>query len=391
VTTGQSVDAARIEGRCDPGFARVREAFAANFAVRGEIGAAVAVYVDGEIAVDLWGGRVVRDQKPAEPWGRDTIVRMMSINKAVTAICAHRLADHGLLEYDRRVADYWPEFAQAGKESITVRTLMAGEAALVFPDAVPDGAAFDWPAMVDGLARQAPMWEPGTRGAYHSSTYGHLVGELVRRLTGKLPGEYFREEIGEPLGLDYWFALPNAERHRLSEIVPNPQSATYAALAQGGTGNNLARAWRILPSANPLTRDHPDYLDKEMPSAFGRGNARAMAKLFGALARGGEIDGVRVLSPQAIDAMTTLQWDAPCGLTGRRFRYCLGVYKNTPGLRPMGRNPDAFGHMGVGGSFVFADPARRLSFSYCTNFMCAGDGIGERCTALVEAVDASRG
>ncbi|HEY0920019.1 serine hydrolase domain-containing protein [Devosia sp.] len=389
MTTGAGVDAMPLAGTCDSGFARVAEAFAENFAVRDEIGAAVAVYVDGEIAVDLWGGRVVRDQKPAEPWGRDTIVRMMSINKAVTAICAHRLADHGLLDYERRVADYWPEFAQAGKESITVRTLMAGRAGLVFPDAVPDGAAFDWPAMVDGLARQAPIWAPGTRGAYHSSTYGHLVGELVRRLTGKLPGAYFREEIGEPLGLDYWFALPRAEQHRLSEILPNPDSATYAALSGGGAGNNLARAWRILPGANPLMRDHPDYLGKEMPSAFGRGTARAMAKLFAALARGGDIDGVRVLSPQAIDAMTTLQWDAPCALTGRRFRYCLGVYKNTPGLRPMGRNPDAFGHMGVGGSFVFADPERRLSFSYCTNFMCAGDGIGERCTALVEAVDAS--
>ena len=373
-----------VHGECSPQFRRVRAAFIENFENRGEVGGAVAIYVDGELVVDLWGGQLVHDQRPVEPWQRHTIVRMMSVNKAMTAICAHRLVDQGLLDYDRRVADYWPEFAQAGKQGITVRMLLAALAGVIYPDGVPDGKVLDWTAMVDGLAKTKPMWEPGTRGAYHSSTYGHLVGELVRRTTGKLPGVYFREEIGDPLNIDCWFSLPQSEFSRVSELLPNPHSTTLDAIAKADTP--LARAWRILPSIETFYRDEPKILDREMPSAFGRGNARSVAKVFGALARGGIVDGHRVLSPDAIDAMTTMYWDDNCGLTGRRFRYCMGVYKNMPGRQPMGPNSEAFGHLGAGGSFVFADPAAKLAFSYCTNFMCIGEGCGDRCEALVEAI-----
>lgn len=199
-----------IHGHCAPEFARVADAFASNFASAGEIGAAVAVCVEGEMVVDLWGGSVLRDDRLAGPWRADTIVRMMSVNKAMTALCAHLLIDRGLLDLTEPVARYWPEFAQAGKQDITVRQLLGGLAGLIYPDEVPAGSAYDWDRMVEGLAAQAPAFPPGTRGAYHSSTYGHLVGELVRRVDGRRPGQFFREEIATPFEIDYWFAVPES-------------------------------------------------------------------------------------------------------------------------------------------------------------------------------------
>ncbi|MBX3532341.1 MAG: beta-lactamase family protein [Rhizobiaceae bacterium] len=380
----RTATAANMDGFTKPAFEKVRETFARNFAERGEVGAAVAVYLDGEPVVDLWGGETLKKAESSGPWQRDTLVRMMSVNKGVTAICAHMLADRGLLDFDRAVAFYWPEFAQAGKDKITVGQLVSGMAAMVFPDAVPTGAAFDWNAMVKGLAEQAPIWEPGTRGAYHSSTYGHLVGEVIHRITGKLPGVFFREEIGEPLGIDYWFSVPAAHHHRVSDIKPNPLSVTGSAIAAGGD-SPLGRAWRVLPTTSIYGANDPLNLNNEMPSGYGRGNARAIGKLFAALSVGGTLDGVKIMSQASIDRMRTLQWDGICGLTGRHFRYAMGLFLSTPEFAYMGPNPDIFGHPGAGGSVGFVDPARRMSFSYCTNYMCAGAGLGDRCEALIEA------
>lgn len=383
-------EAANIEGFAKPAFAKVKDTFAKNFAERGEVGAAVAVYLDGEPVVDLWGGRTAKGLDPDAPWQRDTLVRMMSVNKGVTAICAHMLADRGLLDFGRPVAFYWPEFAQAGKERITVGQLVSGMAAMVYPDAVPDGAAFDWNEMVKGLSAQAPIWEPGTKGAYHSSTYGHLVGEVIHRITGKLPGVFFREEIGEPLGIDYWFSVPPSEHHRVSDILPNPDSVTGSAISAGGD-TPLGRAWRVLPKSSIYGRNEPINLNNEMPSGYGRGNARAIGKLFAALSVGGTLDGVKIMSPAAIDRMTTLQWDSICGLTGRHFRYAMGLFLSTPVFAYLGPHPDIFGHPGAGGSVGLARCSQRVSFSYSTNFMCAGAGLGERCEPLIEATFASLG
>ena len=192
----------------------------------------------------------MRDDRLAGPWRADTIVRMMSVNKAMTALCAHLLIDRGLLDLTEPVARYWPEFAQAGKQDITVRQLLGGLAGLIYPDEVPAGSAYDWDRMVEGLAAQAPAFPPGTRGAYHSSTYGHLVGELVRRVDGRRPGQFFREEIATPFEIDYWFAVPESERHRVSGVRPNPASDTYSAIGRGPS-TPLGRAWRILPNYPP--------------------------------------------------------------------------------------------------------------------------------------------
>jgi CubicO group peptidase (beta-lactamase class C family) len=379
-----SAAATNIEGFAKPAFSHVKDTFARNFTERGEVGAAVTVYLDGEPVVDLWGGSVVRGTDTVGPWQRDTIVRMMSVNKGVTAICAHRLADQGRLDFAKPVAFYWPEFAQAGKERITVGQLVSGLGAMVYPDAVPAGAAFDWNEMVKGLSIQAPIWEPGTRGAYHSSTYGHLVGEVIHRITGKLPGVFFRDEIGGPLGLDYWFSVPPSDHHRVSDILPNPGSVTGSAISAGGD-TPLGRAWRILPKSSIYGRNEPLNLNNEMPSGYGRGNARAVGKLFAALSVGGTLDDVTVMSQPAIDRMRTLQWDGICGLTGRHFRYAMGLFLSTLEFAYLGPNPDTFGHPGAGGSVGFADPKRRLAFSYCTNFMCAGAGLGDRCENLITA------
>ena len=272
-----AIESTEVDGKCDARFEAVRESFAENFERRGEIGGAVAVYLDGQPVVDLWGGRVIHGGESVEPWVQDTLVCMMSVNKGVTALCAHRLADRGELDYEKPVAAYWPEFAQGGKGKITVRQLIGGLAALVFPDEVAPGKVFDWEAMTEGLARQTPAWPPGTQGAYHSSTYGHLVGEVIRRISGKLPGDFFRDEIATPMELDYWFAVPPAERHRVSELLPNPDSVTGNAIAQGGE-NKIGRAWRILPNPDVIgVLNDPQYAGEVMPSGFGRGNARAIA------------------------------------------------------------------------------------------------------------------
>lgn len=370
-------------------FDNVRSVFTENFTGRGEVGASVAVYMEGDPVVDLWAGETVKEGVRSGPWDRDTLVCMFSVNKGVTAICGHRLVDQGKLEYEKKVAHYWPEFAQAGKEEITVRQLMGGMGALVYPDEVPDGMGFDWDAMVGGLARTAPAWPVGTQGAYHGSTYGHLVGELIRRITGQKPDEYFRNEIADPLGLDYWFSVPPAERHRISEVLPNPES--LAAQVEEGALKKVIRAWgRILPSLDiiGLTND-PQYAHEVMPSAWGKGNARAIGKLYAALSLGGTLDGYTVLSNETLNKATTLQWEGIDPVTDRDHRYAMGLFLNTPGYLPLGPNMDAFGHPGASGCLGFADPDRHLAFGYSTNFMTAGEGIGDRCEALIEAVFSS--
>jgi CubicO group peptidase (beta-lactamase class C family) len=368
-----------IEGFVHDEFDAVYGASARNFTERGELGAAVAVYVDGDPVVDLWGGVSIEDGGPSGPWDRDTLVCMFSVNKSVIALCAHLLADQGALEYDNPVAHYWPEFAQAGKQAMTVRQLLGGLGALVFPDQVPDGKVFDWEAVVEGLARQEPAWPIGSSGAYHASTYGHLVGELVRRVSGKTPDVYFRKEIAEPMGIDYWFAVPSGQETRVSDILPSPLGIEKT--------ETFTRTWlRILPYPDLIgVVNDPRYSSEIMPSGFGRGNARAIAKLYAALSLGGTANGFTLLSPEALQEATTLQWQGECGLTGRRLRSAMGFLLNCPPYMPAGPNAAAFGHPGAGGSLGFADPDRRLSFAYCTNLMTAEDGVGDRCEGLVEA------
>ncbi len=210
--------AVKIEGTCDPKFSRVKDAFAENFEKRSEVGAAAAVVLDGKSVVDIWGGHA--DKAATRPWTRDTLVNVYSTTKGVTAICAHRLVDKGLLDIDAPVAKYWPEFAQAGKDKLPVRFLLSHRAGLPAVRKILDGdALFNWTTMTTALAEQEPWWEPGTAHGYHAVTFGWLVGEVIRRITGKTPGVYLRDEIAGPLELDFHIGLDAKHDARVAGLI----------------------------------------------------------------------------------------------------------------------------------------------------------------------------
>lgn len=384
--SGRSTDGPAIRGTCDPAFEAVRSAFEENFRARDELGAAVCVYEDGRRVVDLWGG--IADRETGRPWAEDTIVCMMSVGKSMAALCVLMLVDRGKIDLDAPVARYWPEFAQAGKAKITVRTLLAAKAGIIYADAAPDGSLFDWDVMVDALAKQEPAWEPGTAGGYHSMTCGFLLGELVRRVDGRMINFFFAEEIAKPLGVDYKIGLDDADLKRVSDVIPNPGSVTLNQIADRST--KLGRAWRVRPSI-------PDYTNSEayrravLPSGNGHGNARAIARVYAALASGGALDGVHLISPELVEVARTQTWRGICQMTDRPFRYGTGFFLNYPPLLPFGTNDRAFGHPGAGGAIGIADPEARIAFSYSPNFMCAGAGVGDRCLALVEATFGAAG
>jgi CubicO group peptidase (beta-lactamase class C family) len=370
-----------IHGQCAPEFAAVGETFAANFGERGEIGAAVCVYKDGVPKVDLWGGWA--DAAGGRPWRGDTIVCMMSVGKGMAALCAWMLADRGLIDMDAPVARYWPEFAQAGKASITVDTLISGKAGLLYADAAPDGAGFDWETMIRAYEVQAPDWEPGTKHAYHSASYGYLIGELVHRVDGRPLAQFLEEEVSAPLSADYGYGTRGTDPERVADVIPNPDSHTFVQSRDPAT--KMGRAWRM----RPHSPDH--YNDARlrtgmMPSTNGHGNARAVARIYAVLACGGDLDGVRLVTPETIDRMRAESWFGHCEMTDRTFRYARGFFLNEALMSPMGANPRSFGHPGAGGALGFADPENRISFSYSPSLMCSGGGLGERCAALVASV-----
>jgi len=371
----------RIEGECAPEFARIRDTFEANFRERGEIGAAVCVYKDGRKAVDLWGG--IADPASGRAWHHDTIVAMMSVGKSMAALSVLMLVDRGLVDLDSPVAAYWPEFGQGGKAGITVRTLLQGKAGLLYADHAADGAAYDWDAMVRAFETQTPEWEPGTKAGYHSMSAGILFGEVVHRVDGRMISQFFDEEIAGPLGIDYRFGMKRADFARTATIIPNPDSVTFTQTRQPET--KLGRAWRVRPQSDDHYND-PAYRTGVFPSSNGHGNARAIARVYAALGNGGEIDGVRLVSPMIVEEARTESWNGICEMTDRHFRYACGFFLSQPPLLPFGPNSKAFGHPGAGGAIGFADPEAKLSFSYSPNFMCGGAGVGDRCEALVHTL-----
>jgi CubicO group peptidase (beta-lactamase class C family) len=369
-----------IEGVCEPEFHAVAETFRRNFLDRGEVGAAVCVYRNGRKVVDLWGG--YRDAKRSQYWLPDTLVNVMSVTKGMGALCAHALIEDGKMKLSNTVATYWPEFAQAGKSAITVQQLLSHHAALIYADALYDGAMFDWEAVIRAIEVQPPEWEPGTLGAYHSSTYGFLVGELIRRVSGKTTPQILKERFTGPLGVEFYIGMTPEQSARAAEIITNPGSVSLKAFADPST--KLGRAQK-LRDKRPDLYNSKAYHEGYAPSSNGHSNARSVARIYAALAQGGEIDGVRVLREETIRTLGAEQWDNICGLTDRHFRLGMGLFLSCPPLAPFGPNPNAFGHAGVGGALGFGDPEAKLAFSYTPNFMCAGAGVGERCEALIDA------
>lgn len=377
-----------IHGTCDARFARVQERFREQLAQPDELGAALAVTIDGRTVVDLWGGHA--DAARSRAWTADTLVNVFSTTKAMAALCAHRLADQGKLDLDAPVARYWPEFAAAGKEAIPVRWLLdhsAGLAAVEKPLAA--GAMCEWEVMTAALAEQAPLWAPGREHGYHALTFGWLVGEVVRRVVGRSLGGYYRDEIAGPLGADFWIGTPDTLDARTAELVPAPPP-TAAAGSELGALLARAKPWALKSFLNPLPPpggiNGRAWRAAEIPAGNGHASARGLARVYTALACGGTLDGVGVVSPAQIDVARSSQRHGPDLLLPFPTHFALGYQLGTE-AEPIGPNPRAFGHAGAGGSFGFADPEARIGFGYVGNRMESGMFlIGRRATALMNAV-----
>ncbi|WP_030454680.1 serine hydrolase domain-containing protein [Herbidospora cretacea] len=349
-----------MPGTTAPGFEPVQDAFADNFEHHDEIGAAVCVYVDGKKVVDLWGG--VADPQTERPWTEDTLQVVFSTTKAITAACALHLVDRGLLDLDAPVADYWPEF---GKPEIPVRWLLTHQAGLAALDKpVTPAEAVAWEPVVAALAAQRPLWKPGTESGYHAHTFGWLVGEVVRRVSGRTLGTYLREEIAVPLGLDFWIGLPPAEHHRVARIV----SPTIDLSIDPATLPEAVRPYfdptsltmRASMAVTPfLNHNDPVELAAEFPSSNGCGTARGLAGFYAAL-----LDG-RILSPELLSMATSEQVSGVDKVLRVPVRVGLGF--GLPNPDEFWYDPTAFGFPGYGGSLGFADPSRGLAFGYVMN------------------------
>jgi len=386
-------------GLCEPRFEAVRDAFARNFAEHGEVGAAVCVTLDGETVVDLWGG--VADPTTGRAWERDTIGVVWSCTKGATALCAHVLVARGDLDLDAPVAHYWPEFAQNGKAAITVRMLLAHQAGLAaFSEPIPDDGYCDWDLIVHLLAEQEPLWAPGTRHGYHALTFGHLVGEVVRRVTGTSLGPFFRAEIGDPLGLDLWIGLPEAHEPRVAPTIPAPfpePGDVIPTFYSTAMTDPTSVGARVLMNSGLVFA--PGWIDTraahaaELPAFGGIGNARALAGMYRALAVGGSVDGVHLVDDGALAAMGAVASATSVDATMLvPTRWSLGFVKSVdnsargPGDRDgVILAEDAFGHVGMGGSIGFADPVARVSFGYTMNRQGMSTGLDTRAQSLIDA------
>ncbi len=378
-----------VSGYVDPRFRGVLDAFVKNYRANDDLGSAVSVVVEGETVVDLWGGWC--DAERRTEWRQDTLVCMMSVAKGISAIAFSMLLDRGLVELDAPVANYWPEFAQSGKERVLVRHVLDHTAGLpvLTPEKLWPGAIFDREAMVAALAAQAPLWTPGTVAAYHVHTQGYLLGEVTRRVTGRLLGEFVRDEIVRALGVDYWLGFPMTEHHRVAELIPHPDLRLMAAkdVESADSLRSLAMAQNP-PGSWAGMLNSSAWREADIPSASGHGTAHAVARIYASVADGETAD-VRLMSSEAITRMATMQHDRIELLQERHYRQGLGVLLNSPGAVYMGPNPNAFGHHGIGGSIGFADPGARLGFSYAINRMHAVGDNGPRARRLIDAVYAA--
>lgn len=343
---------ADIHGSYDELFAAVPR-FLSGLLDDGDVGGAVAVFVDGAPVVDVWGG--FADAGRVRPWERDTIVNVFSVTKTMTALSALVLIDRGELDPDAPVARYWPGFAAAGKENVLVRHLLSHTAGL--PDwEWPVEELYDWTAATARLAGQAPQWEPGTAAGYHSLTQGFLVGEVVRRITGRTVGEFFAAEVAGPLGADFHVGLGAEHDGRVALTVPPPgadEDYTASAPGRDATAPSAATALRVR-DGNSLA-----WRRAQIPAAGGFGNARSVALVQSLLACGGTVGGVRVLSPEGCERAREVQFEGVDRILGMPCRYGLGY----------GLFGNALGWGGWGGALVWVDPEERLAMAYVTNQM----------------------
>ena len=350
-----------VSGLCDPGFEEVRREFIDNFATRGEIGAGVCVLIDGRTVVDLVGGWT--DDTHREPWSPDSLVNFYSVGKALVALLALQLLAEHAIDLDRPVASLWPEFAAAGKSEATIRQALchrAGVPAIRQPLANRD--LWTWSRMADALAATEPWWPPGTRHAYHTNTYGHLIGEMVRRLSGESCGARLRA-LAAPLEADVWFGVPVAQQQRCVNIQwAGPGTAAVEWDTLSGDGYMAMRSYFNPPGYSSVgVVNTPAWRSAEVPSTNGHGTARGVASLYAAL-----LEPNRLLPVDLLAEAASPQSTGYCPVLGEEVTFGLGFTPTTP-RRPFGPNPGSFGHFGTGGAVGFADPQSGVAFGYVMN------------------------
>ncbi len=351
---------ADIDGHCDERFEPVRTALRDSLQAGTDVGASVAVFVDGQPVVDLWGGSL--DEAGTAPWQRDSIANVWSTTKTMTFVCALMLADRGQLAFDAPVRRYWPELAAGGKEAVEVRHLLGHTAGLSgwSEPLAPEDLA-DWERCCDALAAQQPWWEPGTASGYHALTQGYLVGEVVRRITGTTIGEWFAAEVAKPLGADFHIGLSAGDDRRVAPMIPAPEPGL-----QGLGAGELAVRTFANPPIGGATANEEWWRRAQIPAANGHGNARSVALVQHLVANGGEVGGVRLLSEQALEPVFWEQANGTDLVLGLPLRFGMG-YGLGNELLPLGPRACFWG--GYGGSIVLSDQDTRLTVAYVMNRM----------------------
>jgi CubicO group peptidase (beta-lactamase class C family) len=382
-----------VRGSYEAAFRPMVDAFKENFAQEDETGAACSVVIDGKTVVDIWGG--YRDGARTDPWDAASTVCMMSVAKGVTGICFNMAVDRGFIDVDLPVAHYWPEFAQNGKADIPVRWLLDHRAAIpvLTNDPMWPGGFYDREAYVKALEVQEPLWEPGTQAAYHVHNQGFLLGEVLRRATGKTIGPFLRSEVTTPLHAEYYIGgMSDEEQSHVAEVMPNLGARLFAAKDVEMPKDPVWDGTTLRPLAFRQNPDEPWYdtlnskiwREVEIASGNGHGNARGVARIYGATV--GEVDGISLMSRDGLEAMITEQHNQTELLQERPYHQALGVLLNSPVAVYMGPNPRSFGHHGIGGSIGFGDPDAKLGFSYACNKMHAVGDNGPRARRLIDAL-----
>jgi CubicO group peptidase (beta-lactamase class C family) len=389
-----------VQGRVSPEFERVRATFEEHASLAGQGGAAFSAYVGGKPVVDLWTGLAA----PGRPWVESTVAPLFSSTKGLAATCLLVLAERGRLDPDAPVATYWPEFAQTGKDRITVRQLLSHTAGLTEVPDYENLISLDGTGLTEiaeirrRLAAAKPNWEPGTRGGYHGVTIGYLMGALVEKISGRPLGAFFAEEIAQPLGVDAWIAAGDdvlARRAQEIDLEPPPAHLAPifdAIMGDARDGSTIpGRAFAAQNGAGLLDRlavigNDPRFLVKGLGFGDGLGTARGLARLYAALAAGGELDGVRLASPATVDRFAALQHRGADAVLKLESAWGLGFQINLPnpiGERPFGPSERAFGHGGAGGQLGFCDPERRIGFGFVRSHLALLDPLAAKLIAAV--------
>ncbi|MCV7259892.1 serine hydrolase domain-containing protein [Mycobacterium shimoidei] len=385
-----------IQGSCASRFERVRDAFEQNFAVRGEVGAAVAAWVDGELVVNLWAGTA--DAAGTRPWQQDTLATILSSTKGLTSTCVHQLVERGELDLYAPVARYWPEFGQAGKQDITLAMVMSHRSGVIGPRTrMHWEQVTDWDFVCDQLATAEPWWEPGTAQGYHMTTFGFILGEVFRRVTGRTVGQYLRTEIAEPLGADVHIGLSRSEQRRCADLVNKPhirqmladvQAPGYPTTLAEHPKAGLAVSMGFAPDDEVGSNDLQLWRELEFPGTNAQVSALGLATFYNALAQG------KLLSREHMDLVRVSQGGLETDLVlGRRVAdhgWGLGYMLNQRCVN--GPNPRIFGHGGLGGSFGFVDLEHRIGYAYVMNrFDATKANADPRSVALSDEIYAALG